>query len=131
MRSMRPCVSSLRRAVPSAVIRSMALFKPSSALKPWLEANLAKVPKGCKLGEALGYGLNHWDGLVRFLDDGRIEIDSNTVERSIRPLTSSPMRAAISASSSEGRTRTRQRDAGSLIGSCKLTPSRVEADSEP
>ncbi len=62
------------------------MFKPSSALKPWLEANLAKVPKGCKLGEALGYGLNHWDGLVRFLDDGRIEIDSNTVERSIRPL---------------------------------------------
>ena len=44
------------------------------------------MPKGCKLGEALGYGLNHWDGLVRFLDDGRIEIDSNTVERSIRPL---------------------------------------------
>jgi transposase len=56
------------------------------ALKPWLEASLAKVPKGCKLSEALGYGLNHWDGLVRFLDDGRIEIDSNTVERSIRPL---------------------------------------------
>lgn len=27
-----------------------------------------------------------WDGLIRFLDDGRIEIDSNTVERSIRPI---------------------------------------------
>ena len=34
--------------------------------------------------EGLAYGLNHWEGLVRFLDDGRIEIDSNTVERSIR-----------------------------------------------
>jgi len=56
------------------------------ALKPWLEASLAKVPKGSKLGEALGYGLNQWDGLIRYLDDGRIEIDSNTVERSIRPL---------------------------------------------
>jgi transposase len=55
-------------------------------LKPWLEANLAKVPKGSKLGEALAYGPNHWDGLVQFLEDGRIEIDSNTVERSIRPL---------------------------------------------
>ena len=40
--------------------------------------------KGSKLGEALAYGLNHWDGLVRFLDDGRIEIDTNTVERAIR-----------------------------------------------
>ena len=37
-------------------------------------------------GEALAYGPNHWDGLVQFLEDGRIEIDSNTVERSIRPL---------------------------------------------
>src|SRR5258705_11840921 len=48
--------------------------------------SLGKVPKGSKLGEALAYGLNHGDGLVQFLDDGRIEIDSNTVERSIRPL---------------------------------------------
>jgi transposase len=56
------------------------------ALKPWMEESLAKVSKGSKLAEALAYGLNQWDGLVRYLDDGRIEIDSNTVERSIRPL---------------------------------------------
>jgi hypothetical protein len=30
--------------------------------------------------------LNHWDGLARFLDDGRIELDTNIVERSIRPI---------------------------------------------
>ena len=39
------------------------------------------MPKGGKIGEALAYGLNHWDGLTRYLDDGRIEI-----ERSIRGL---------------------------------------------
>jgi transposase len=54
------------------------------ALKPWFEQSLAAVPKGGKIGEALAYGLNHWVGLTRLLDDGRIEIDSNTVERSIR-----------------------------------------------
>ena len=54
------------------------------ALKPWLEANLAQLSKGGKLAQAIRYGLNHWDGLVRYLEDGRIEIDSNTVERSIR-----------------------------------------------
>ena len=54
------------------------------ALKPWLEASLATLSKGSKLAQAIRYGLNHWDGLVRYLDDGRIEIDSNTVERSIR-----------------------------------------------
>ena len=56
------------------------------ALKTWFEAASEKVSKGGKLGEALRYGLRHWDGLCRFLDDGRIEIDSNTVERSIRGL---------------------------------------------
>ena len=56
------------------------------ALKPWFEASLAKVSKGGKLAKALRYGLNHWDGLCLLLDDGRIEIDSNTVERSIRGL---------------------------------------------
>jgi transposase len=56
------------------------------ALKPFFQQSLAAVPKGGKIGEALAYGLNHWDGLIRFLDDGRIEIDSNTVERAIRGL---------------------------------------------
>jgi hypothetical protein len=31
------------------------------------------------------YGLRHWGGLTRFIDDGRIELDTNTVERSMRP----------------------------------------------
>lgn len=56
------------------------------ALKPWFEDNLARVSKGSKLAEGIAYGLNHWDGLCRFLEDGRIEIDTNTVERSIRGL---------------------------------------------
>jgi transposase len=56
------------------------------ALKPWFEDNLARMSKGSKLAEGIAYGLNHWDGLCRFLEDGRIEIDSNTVERSIRGL---------------------------------------------
>jgi transposase len=77
------------RGLPPEVRQAMRQEKAKplvDALKPWLETSLANVPKGGKLGEALGYGLNQWDGLVRYLDDGRIEIDSNTVERSIRPL---------------------------------------------
>jgi transposase len=53
-------------------------------MKLWAEASLAKVSKGGRIADAIRYGLNHWDGLIRFLDHGRIEIDSNTVERSIR-----------------------------------------------
>jgi transposase len=54
------------------------------AMKAWFEASLPTVPGASKIAEAIRYGLNHWDGLLRYLDDGRIEIDSNTVERSIR-----------------------------------------------
>lgn len=39
-----------------------------------------------KLAEAIRYALARWQGLTRFLDDGRIEIDSNVVERTIRPI---------------------------------------------
>ena len=77
------------RGLPPELRRALRQEKAKplvEALKPWIAASLAKVPKGSKLAEALAYGLNQWDGLVRYLDDGRIEIDSNTVERSIRPL---------------------------------------------
>jgi transposase len=77
------------RGLPAHVryaIRQQRAKPVVEALKPWLVESLAKVPKGGKIAEALGYGLNHWDGLCRYLDDGRIEIDTNTVERSIRGL---------------------------------------------
>src|SRR4051812_7438548 len=56
------------------------------ALKSWLEEMLRQVPSGSSIAQAIRYGFNQWDGLLRFLDDGRIEIDSNTVERSMRPV---------------------------------------------
>ena len=56
------------------------------ALKPWLAGRLDLLSKKSDLAKAIIYTFNHWDGLNRFLDDGRIEIDSNTVERAIRPL---------------------------------------------
>ncbi|MGY3413528.1 hypothetical protein ACVWZV_009695 [Bradyrhizobium sp. GM5.1] len=36
-----------------------------------------------------GYALRHWDGLTLYIDDGRIEMDTNAVERAMRPITSS------------------------------------------
>ena len=56
------------------------------ALKSWLEQQLARVSGKSLIAEAIRYGLNHWDGLTRFLEDGRIELDTNIVERSIRPI---------------------------------------------
>jgi transposase len=56
------------------------------ALKDWFEMQLTRVSGKATIAEHLRYALNHWDGLTRFLDDGRIELDTNIVERSIRPL---------------------------------------------
>ena len=55
-------------------------------LKAWLELQLARVSAKSALAEAIRYALRHWSGLSVFLDDGRVEPDSNTVERSIRPI---------------------------------------------
>jgi transposase len=56
------------------------------AFEPWLRARLETVSQKSKLAEAIRYALSRWEGLTLFLDDGRIEIDNNTVERAIRPL---------------------------------------------
>jgi transposase len=56
------------------------------ALHGWLGAQLARVSARSTLAEALRYALRHWDGLVLFLDDGRLELDTNVVERTIRPI---------------------------------------------
>lgn len=57
------------------------------ALEPWLRASLETISQKTKLAEAIRYALSRWAGLTLFLDDGRVELDNNTVERSIRPLT--------------------------------------------
>ena len=54
--------------------------------EPWLRAKLALISQKTKLAEEIRYALSRWAGLSRFVDDGRIEIDSNVVERTIRPI---------------------------------------------
>jgi hypothetical protein len=56
------------------------------AMKVWLETELSRVPPRGGLAEAIRYALTRWSALCRFLDDGRIELDNNTVERAIRPI---------------------------------------------
>jgi hypothetical protein len=55
-------------------------------LRPWLEAQLARLSAKSRLAEAIRYTLKLWDGLVLFLNDGHLEPDTNPVERAIRPI---------------------------------------------
>ena len=56
------------------------------ALHSWLTAQLARVSGKSGLAEAIRYALRHWQGLVLLLDDGRLELDTNIIERAIRPI---------------------------------------------
>jgi transposase len=74
----------------SAEVRRLARQERSlpilNALEPFLREKLQLISQKTKLAEAIRYALARWEGLCRFAGDGRIEIDNNTVERSIRPL---------------------------------------------
>ena len=86
-------------------------------LRAWLEAELAKVSGGSRIAQAIRYALKHWSGLTLFLDDGRVEIDSNTVERAIRPIALNRKNALFAGSDQGG---THWGVVASLIETCKL-----------
>ena len=75
---------------------------PIDALQPWLRGKLALVSQKSKLAEAIRYTLARWAGLSRFLDDGRVEIDSNAVERAIRPIALNRKNALFAGSDGGG-----------------------------
>lgn len=56
-------------------------------LHGWLGEQLPRISGASDLAKAMRYALRHWPGLVAFLEDGRIEMDTNVVERAIRPIT--------------------------------------------
>lgn len=71
-------------------------------LRHLLDARLAQVSRKSRLAEAIRYALTRWEGLTRFLGDGRIELDSNAVERSIRPLALNRKNALFAGSDDGG-----------------------------
>ena len=54
-------------------------------LRAWLDRVLPQAPPKSLTGEALGYLHSQWPKLIRYLDDGRLEIDNNLTENAIRP----------------------------------------------
>jgi hypothetical protein len=80
--------AEIRGRPPRSGVRSgrSAASRSSEALHAWLTLQLGRVSGRSTLAEAIRYALRHWPGLVLFLEDGRLELDTNTVERAIRPI---------------------------------------------
>jgi transposase len=73
-------------------------------LRIWFEAQIAKLPARSPTADAIRHALNHWDGLERFLRDGRIELDTNSVERAMRPVALSRKNSLFAGSDEGGET---------------------------
>ena len=65
-----------RSSRPSAA--ALAAQLPRNPTKDW--------PKSSRLAKDIRYALAHWSGLTRFLEDGRLELDTNPVENQIRKI---------------------------------------------
>ena len=113
-----------RSAAERRTIRQERSRSLVQAFELWLRDKLALVSQKSTLAEAIRYALSRWTGLSLFLDDGRIEIDSNVVERSIRPLALNRKNALFAGSD---RGAEHWAVIASLIETCKLAGVEPQA----
>jgi len=105
----------------SAEARRLAREKRSRplliALERFLRDKLALVSQKSTLAVAIRYAISRWAGLTLYVEDGRVEMDSNTVERSIRPLALTRKNALFAGSDRGGE---HWAVIASLVETCKL-----------
>ena len=84
---------------------------------PWLNAQKSVFLPKSPMGKAIGYALNQWAALNRYLDDGRLAIDNNAAERALRPVAVGRKNWLFAGSAEGGK---RAAVLYSIIGSCAL-----------
>ena len=90
----------------------------------WLQATLAKLSKKSAVTSAINYALGRWAALLRFCEDGRIEIDNNAAERALRAVAIGRKNYLFAGADSGGE---RAAAMYTLIGSAKLNGLDPEA----
>jgi hypothetical protein len=63
---------------------SSQLLGPLVAALAWMIESVSQIDRKSDLAAAFHYSLNRWEALCRYTQDGRLEIDNNIAERSIR-----------------------------------------------
>jgi transposase len=94
------------------------------SLRQWFEATLSKLSRKSETTVAIRYALSRWDALLRYIDDGHIEIDNNPAERSLRGVALGRKNYLFAGSDTGGE---RAAVIYSLIGSAKLNGLDPEA----
>ena len=93
-------------------------------LKAWLQQTLKTLSQKSATAKAIRYALDRWEALSRYCDDGRIEIDNNAAERSLRTVALGRKNFLFAGSDAGG---DRAAALYSLIGSAKLNGLDPEA----
>jgi hypothetical protein len=101
--------------------RSRSLLE---AMHAWLKATLAKLSQKSDVAVAIRYALERWSALLRYCEDGRIEMDNNAAERALRAVALGRKNYLFAGSDAGG-----ERAAAfySLLGSAKLNGIDPEA----
>jgi transposase len=95
-----------------------------ASLRRWFEMTLPKLSRKSDTTAAIRYALSRWDALLRYCDDGHIEIDNNAAERALRAVALGRKNYLFAGSDSGGE---RAAAIYSLIGSAKLNRLDPEA----
>jgi len=107
-----------------AKIRQARAGPQLDALREWLRQTLTRVSKKSELAKAVTYILSRWTAMTRYRDDGRIEIDNNAAERSLRAVALGRKNYLFCGSDAGGE---RAAAIYSLIGTSKLNDLDPEA----
>jgi hypothetical protein len=95
-----------------------------ASLRRWFEMTLPKLSRKSDTTVAIRYGLSRWDALLRYTNDGRLEIDNNAAERALRTVALGRKNYLFAGSDSGGE---RAAAIYSLIGTAKLNGLDPEA----
>lgn len=82
-------------------VRTAEAAEVMARIKSEIDAMLPQLSRQSDLAKAMRYTLSHWKGLTLFLADGRLEVDTNTVERGMRNVAQG-RKASLFAGSEEG-----------------------------
>jgi transposase len=94
------------------------------SLHAWLHTTLTTVSKKSEFAVAIRYALSRWAALTRYRDDGRVEIDNNAAERSLRAIALGRKNWLFAGSDDGGE---RAAAIYSLLGTAQLNGLNVEA----
>ncbi len=94
------------------------------SLDQWLQSTLAAVSRKSEIAAAIRYARSRWRALVRYCEDGRIEIDNNAAERALRAVALGRKNYLFAGSDAGGE---RAAAIYSLIGTAKLNGLDPEA----